>query len=104
MHNNSRESYEKCKGDDNFKRIIHRIANFYETRVGSKLTDREVKTLMFADGDIPENDMNMVRPKITNLIKADMLEEAGSSYDPNTQRNVRLVTWKAQGLLTGGVK
>ena len=102
MHNNSRESYEKCKGDDNFKRIIHRIANFFETRTGSKLTDREVKNLMFQTGDIPENDMNMVRPKITNLIKADMLEEMGSSYDPNTRRNVRLVTWRMPKSLFGG--
>jgi len=94
MHNNSRKSYEECKADDNFKRIIHRIAYYFEQRSAHSFTDREVKDLMYGAGQLPFNDMNMVRPKITKLIKDGMLEEVRNVEDPATKRSVRKVQWR----------
>lgn len=94
MHKNSRESYEKCKEDDNFTRIVYRIARFYEERNQTAYTDREVRNRMFSCGSIPNNDMNMVRPKITNLIREGFLEETGKTLDKVTDRTVRKVRWR----------
>jgi len=92
-HINSRKSYEKCKVNDNFKRIIHRIAKFYEDRPEQTFTDRNIKEKMYSVGLLPENDMNMVRPKINQLIENNFLREVGSTEDKKTNRTVRLTRW-----------
>jgi len=94
MHNNSMESYEQCKADDKFTRLIYKIARFYDDWSPNPFTDRSCKDMMYRGGDLPFNDMNMVRPKITKLIKDGMLEECGKVKDEATKRHVRKVRWK----------
>lgn len=93
IHRNTRTSYDKCKADGNYKRIIHRIARFFENNKFNKFTDRDVKDQLILAGDIVVNDMNMVRPKITKLISDGLCVEDGSIFDTKTDRNVRLVRW-----------
>ena len=93
VHKNSRESYDKCKRDKSFRRIIHRIARFFEDS-GCRHTDREVRDQMWKDDELPYFDMNCVRPKINKLIEGDMLEECGKKYDTKTLRTVRQVQWR----------
>ena len=57
-------------------------------------TDREVKDRMYEHELLPFNDMNMVRPKITKLIKEGFLIEKGTAYDEATKRSVRKVQWR----------
>jgi len=94
IHRNSRESYEQCKGDEGFKRVIHRIAWFFENNNDKGYTDRQVLNLMWEKGQLPRNEPNMVRPKINKLIQDGMLEEVGNVYDADTKRTVRSVRWK----------
>ena len=51
----------------------------------SSITDREVKKALGFE------DMNAVRPRITELVKAGVLMECGSIADPVTGMRVRLV-------------
>ena len=87
MHKNSRESYEQCKKDNDFRKMIWAIARHYDVQRGKAFTDREVKRIMMY------SDMNDVRPKITKLIKDGLLKEVGTIVDPDTNRKVRKVTW-----------
>jgi len=93
IHKNSRESYEKCKKDENFKRIIHRIARFFETNNPGLFTDKEVRDTMWKEELLPYWDMNVVRPKINKLRDDGMLVEDGKKYDDKTERNVRTMRW-----------
>jgi len=49
------------------------------------MTDREVAEALLFD------DMNAVRPRITELVQAGSLVEVGSKQDTETGRTVRLV-------------
>lgn len=53
-------------------------------KAGQPLTDREVKCLLGF------SDMNMVRPRITELVAEGKLNEAGTIKCNTTGRNVRL--------------
>jgi hypothetical protein len=93
MHTNSLESYRKCKEDNKFTKLIYKIARFYEDHSPDTFTDRCVKDTMFRAGELPFNDMNMVRPKITRLISDGLLKESGKTKDVETNRQVRKVRW-----------
>lgn len=93
MHENSRASYDQCKEDGNFHKLIWFIARFYELNKGRAFTDREVKDQLFAAGKLPFNDMNMVRPKITKLKDDGFVVEVEDVLDPQTDRFVRKVKW-----------
>lgn len=82
MHKHSLRAYlEEC---DNFKGRQHEIAVQLAV-VRKPMTDREIKELM----RLP--DMNNVRPRITELIKAGMLYEFDSVKDHGTGKTVRRV-------------
>ena len=82
MHDNSREVIR-----DERKRFSDRSAAilvaFRESR--APMTDREVM-LKFG-----WNDPNKVRPRITELIDAGLLNECGKTMDESTGKSVRLV-------------
>jgi hypothetical protein len=69
-----------------------RAARILEEYIASpvSLTDREVKTR------IGYSDMNSVRPRITELIKAGLLEECGSVRDEVTGKSCRSVRLKVR--------
>jgi len=94
VHENSIESYCKCLEDDDFTRIVYRIAHYYHTHRDQAFTDRELSERMLSAGLLFDSDMNMVRPKITNLIKVGLLRQLlERKFDENTERHVRLVQW-----------
>lgn len=81
VHTNSIDSKNLLKVGGRHDKIMR----VYED-AGMPLTDRQVKTLGGFD------DMNEVRPRITELISAQYgsaLKEIESIYDPKTNRNVR---------------
>jgi hypothetical protein len=69
------------------------IARFYHKQAERSFTDRQVKEILYAQGVLPMDDMNMVRPKITSLIDDGYLRECGEIEDALTHRTVRLVRW-----------
>ena len=67
--------------------LDHRSANIYEflSHQVNPMTDREVKDAMFPGGDV-----NMVRPRITELIKEGWLIEFASKRCKVTGKRVRV--------------
>lgn len=63
------------------------IIAWIRSRRGMNYTDREIKNGMFG----VESDMNMVRPRITELIEIKMLQEVGETTDTVTGKTVRVV-------------
>ena len=92
-HEHSWASYQECKREDTYVKLWHKVARFFENNKEKAFTDREVKTILVKEGIFMENDMNAVRPKITNLKKIGMVIEAGWTVDAKTKRKVRLVQW-----------
>jgi predicted ArsR family transcriptional regulator len=82
IHENSRASYDAIKPE-----LSGRRKEIYLTLCKSsrKMTDREVKDEMGL------NDMNSVRPRITELIKMGHVEEVGNVKCPLTGKTVRQV-------------
>ncbi len=58
-------------------------------------TDRQVRDAMFGD----RADMNMVRPRITELVKVGVCHEVGAVKDDTTGLHVRIVRAKMEGEL-----
>ena len=58
-------------------------------------TDRQVRDALFGD----RGDMNMVRPRITELVKIGVCHEVGSEVDDTTGLHVRIVRAKMEGEL-----
>jgi hypothetical protein len=58
-------------------------------------TDRQVRDALFSD----RGDMNMVRPRITELVKIGVCHEVGSVVDDTTGLHVRIVRAKMEGEL-----
>jgi hypothetical protein len=56
-------------------------------------TDRQVRDALFGD----RADMNMVRPRITELVKCGVCHEVGSVKDEATGLHVRIVRAKNEG-------
>lgn len=61
-------------------------------RENGSATDRQVKDALFGD----RGDMNMVRPRITELIAAGICHEIGSVVDDVTGMHVRIVRAKSE--------
>lgn len=86
MHPNSLDAYreEKAKLGDRAQEIITML----ETQ-STPISDREIKEKM------KFSDMNMVRPRITELILAGLVFEVGKHPCETTGKSVRLVQhWK----------
>ena len=82
VHANSRRTYHE-DGRKIGKRALQVLA-YYKSIIGP-VTDRHcMKALGFSD-------MNSVRPRITELIEAGLLREAGDTVDYVTGKRVRLV-------------
>lgn len=82
MHQHSLRAYMELA--DLLKGRQHEIAVQLAV-VRTPMTDREIKQLMRLD------DMNQVRPRITELIKAGLVYEHSSKRDAVTGRTVRRV-------------
>ena len=84
VHTNSVSAYYEGLLDSSFSKREALILDALKD-LGSA-TDREIlDQLLF-------NDMNAVRPRITELINdAGILEECGHKYDSYTEKNVRIV-------------
>lgn len=79
IHENSLRSYRELKKEDRFSAILKAFNTFKEP-----LSDRDVKRMLGFE------DMNSVRPRITELIKQGKLKECGCETDLFTQKSVRL--------------
>ena len=80
-HPNSIKAYREER-----PRLSTRASDILEHfRSGAALTDRAVKEAMWYD------DMNTVRPRITELVQAGYLREAGKTKCPVTGKTVRVV-------------
>jgi chromosome condensin MukBEF MukE localization factor len=86
MHINSINAYheELPKLSKRASVIYNFFANTH-SRLERFYTDRQVKTILGF------NDMNQVRPRITELIKLGLLEEVGKTKCPITCKMVRVV-------------
>tara|TARA_R100001510_G_scaffold55612_1_gene59819 strand:+ start:2475 stop:2753 length:279 start_codon:yes stop_codon:yes gene_type:complete len=86
MHNNSIKAYH-----EELPRLSKRASDIYnffaniDNRNERFFTDRQVKTILGFD------DMNQVRPRITELIKLGLLEEVAKIKCPTTRKVVRVV-------------
>lgn len=82
IHANSRAAYDELK-----PQLKGRRKEIYTTlkEQSRKMTDREVKDTMGLE------DMNAVRPRITELIKSGYVEEVGNIKCPLTGKKVRQV-------------
>jgi len=83
VHSNSR----KCYAEERPKlgKRAEEIVKVWERYDVTTLTDRDIMEMLYF------KDMNSVRPRITELIKAGLLRECGSTIDSVTGKKVRLV-------------
>ncbi|KKL78080.1 hypothetical protein LCGC14_2028470 [marine sediment metagenome] len=88
IHQNSREAYHEL--DLSKRQKIVYCAFIVASR---PMTDR---LALIALGYPSGGDMNKVRPRITELIAAGLLEEKGKTQDSVTGRTVRLVGLPAE--------
>jgi hypothetical protein len=81
MNSNSINAYyeERENLSRRCKQVLQAVENL------GKATDRTIKSYLGFE------DMNAVRPRVTELIKAGQLEEAGQTKDTITNKKVRLV-------------
>lgn len=56
------------------------------------LKARDVMLELLRRKDIPEPDMNFVRPRLTELVEEGLLIRAGTAWDSVTRRNVTTYT------------
>ena len=84
MHPNSLLAYSEEEDAGHLSRRASEILAVY-VRLMRPLTDRDVKN------ELGFEDMNFVRPRITELIYAGRLQEVGSATDPITGKACRLV-------------
>lgn len=82
VHANSRRTYYE-EGHNLGKRALQ-VLGYYKA-AGRPMPDRDCMNAL------GYNDMNSVRPRITELVKAGLLREAGSTIDYKTGKKVRLV-------------
>jgi len=79
LHKNSMEAYEELRNSLNYRQ--DRILALIERKPHS--TDREI---LLAHGG---TEMNQVRPRITELIEKELVQESGNRICPTTKRKVR---------------
>ena len=87
MHQNSLEAYDTEK--PKLGERANRILRWMESKP-APMTDREVKDQMGF------HDMNEVRPRITELVKYNLLHEVGKKKCPATNKSVRIVIHNQQ--------
>lgn len=85
VHDNSLAAYR----DPANARVLHgRALAVYETvKHHGPMTDRQVLARLFPGRD----DANLVRPRLTELVKAGLLTEVGDQVDSDTGLTVRLL-------------
>jgi hypothetical protein len=83
IHLNSRASYQELLESlpKRQKDILGAICKM--TAFKQKITDRRIKTYLMLD------DMNQVRPRVTELIKKGHIKETGSELCAYTKKTVR---------------
>jgi len=86
MHNNSLDAYRDIKKDGSKAKRNAEILELFSG--GLRLTDREVLRILKPGSD----DMNYVRPRLSELIQAGKLKEIGKRADGG--RNVRILMIK----------
>jgi hypothetical protein len=84
IHDNTRLSYAEGLREGLFSARERAILSVLEN-ARSPLEDREIMQA------IGFRDMNAVRPRVTELIQAGVLEERGTTIDQLTRKNVRMV-------------
>lgn len=91
--NNSYKSYEKLKSEGKKTSREQMIITVLEAE-REPMTDREVQNKLCDIGYLSEhnrNHLDKVQPRISDLIKDNVVMVCGSKYDELTERNVRTV-------------
>lgn len=99
MHDHSLATYRETKHGRDTKACA--IINLMQ-RATRPATDREILGY-FVKNDGWQNDPNSARPRITELVKAGVLIEAGKRKDPVTCRKVRAVWLKSRSKELGDI-
>lgn len=76
------ESYTKVKEDKIQEKRYNLILNVLNDN--NELTAREICRKLH------KTDMNFVRPRISELLRNNVIEEAGTKFDKTTNRNVHI--------------
>ena len=96
IHDNSRQSYRENESSGRGATYRKRIVQLLAT-TGQNMTDRQILTTLNVE------DVNNVRPEITRLKQAGVLEESGKVKCPVTHKTVRTVRMRNfQESLFGG--
>jgi hypothetical protein len=85
VHQNSIEAFHSIEDKANRREVVLDVFK----RKQAPLTDRQVKNLLGLD------DMNLARPRISELVKSGDLVEMGSMKCPFTGKKVRLTALKS---------
>ena len=81
MHSNSIEAYHELSDY-----LTGRRGEVYQwLKANGQATDRQIKE------GLGYEDMNQVRPRVTELIEQDLIEECAQEIDGKTNRKVRVV-------------
>ena len=83
VHDNSVATFHSINRVNRSEEILR----VYRDRYPDSLTDRDVKTIL------EFSDMNSVRPRITEMVKAGDLKETGTVIDRTTKKPTRTVRW-----------
>lgn len=84
MHTNSIQSAATSAFSDRQNKVIGAF------RILGRATDRQIRE------HLGFTDMNTVRPAITTLTQAGVLEEVDTEWDEQTERNVRVTRLKQE--------
>lgn len=82
LHENTLKAYYEGKQYELFNKRENEILN---TLRGKHLTDRQIKD------SLGYSDLNMVRPRITELCNKGIIEQCGDCKDDVTGKTVRIV-------------
>lgn len=87
MHDNSLAALKEINEDGTKKRRADAIIEIFKQHI-YPLTDRTILKKLFPGSD----NLNLVRPRITEAIKKGILREVGTVQDFATGKKVRMVT------------
>lgn len=88
IHANSHESFKNLSRDKRRQRIL----SIYQASAGVEcFTDRQICRMLGFE------DLNAVRPRISEMVKEGLLFEAGKIKDELTKTSVRLVRLRIAG-------
>jgi len=86
IHENSRQAIKEITTSGERKNRAEQILDIFK-EYGFPMTDRGVLMRLFPGSD----NLNLVRPRITELINKGQLQEVGNVMDFKTQKQVRSV-------------